>query len=356
MTGYPLQVKSVDLSAARVEINSSLERFVTKESQLLNGIGAELEIAASAMSRYILGSGKRLRPLFAYIGFLGTGKQINQNIVNAVSSLELIHVCALMHDDLMDSSDTRRGAPSLHREFENYHRSNGLSGRADRFGAAAAILLGDLALVWSAKMFHQSGIKNEELLNALEIYDDLRVELMAGQYLDINEQTLSTSSIERSMKIARYKSGKYTIERPLHFGAALGGRRDLLETYSNYGLPLGEAFQLRDDLLGVFGESEITGKPTGDDLLEGKRTVLIAKTFELANASQAMALSMVLGKRNAPAESIEKAKSIIIETGAQKFVEQMISELSEQAHSAIAGLPNESALNELIEISAKRSS
>ena len=349
-------MKSVDLSAARVEINSSLERFVIRESQLLNGIGNELEIATSAMSRYILGSGKRLRPLFAYVGYLGTQNQLNQSLITAFSSLELIHVCALMHDDLMDSSDTRRGVPSLHREFENYHRSNGLTGRADQFGAATAILLGDLALVWSAKMFHQSGIKNEELINSLEIYDELRVELMAGQFLDINEQTLSTSSIERSMKIARYKSGKYTIERPLHFGAALGGRKDLFEAYSNYGLPLGEAFQLRDDLLGVFGESEITGKPTGDDLLEGKRTALIAKTFELANASQAMALSMVLGKRDATLESIERAKSIIIETGAQKFVEQMITDLSEQAHSAISGLPNESALSELISIAAKRSS
>ena len=205
-------------------------------------------------------------------------------------------------------------------------------------------------------MFHESGITKEELLAALKVYDDLRVELMAGQYLDVFEQTKHSSSIERSMKIARFKSGKYTIERPLHFGAALSGTTQLFTSYSNYGLPLGEAFQLRDDVLGVFGESAQTGKPSGDDLLEGKRTALIAKTFELSKPNQAMVISSVLGNKGAAPAEIEKAKEIIQETGALDFIEKLISNLTETAIAATTGLANQEILIELAQLASKRSS
>ena len=349
-------MKSELLTQARTDIDGALQRFIAQESKSLLEIGDELSAVSNAMERYVLAGGKRLRPLFAYVGYLGSGKEINQNHIAALTSLELIHVCALMHDDLMDGSDTRRGAPSLHREFEALHRKNSLNGRPDQFGAAAAILLGDLALVWSAKMFHESGITKEELLAALKVYDDLRVELMAGQYLDVFEQTKHSSSIERSMKIARFKSGKYTIERPLHFGAALSGTTQLFTSYSNYGLPLGEAFQLRDDVLGVFGESAQTGKPSGDDLLEGKRTALIAKTFELSKPNQAMVISSVLGNKGAAPAEIEKAKEIIQETGALDFIEKLISNLTETAIAATTGLANQEILIELAQLASKRSS
>ena len=355
MTGYPSVVKSELLSQARNAINASLQSFLARETKNLNSIGNELAWVSQSMERYVLSSGKRLRPLFAYVGYLGTANKIDEKLTTACASLELIHVCALMHDDLMDASDTRRGLPSLHREFENLHRLNSMNGRADQFGASAAILLGDLALVWSAKMFHESGLEINQIFSALPIYDELRVELMAGQYLDVYEQTMHTSSLERSLKIARYKSGKYTIERPLHFGAALSGSTNLFDQYSKYGLPLGEAFQLRDDVLGVFGESELTGKPTGDDILEGKRTALIAKTYELATPSQAMTISSVLGNKKATQNEIEKTKEIIQATGALDYIENLITDLTNRAISAVQGLPNEKVLVELAEISSKRS-
>ena len=327
---------TADLKEIRNSINQELLNFVAGENKYLNEIGSELTAVANAMERFLLDSGKRLRPLFAYIGFLGTGSKPSPEILRACAALELVHVCALMHDDVMDASDTRRGAPSIHKAFEAQHKAEKLSGSAEQFGISAAILLGDLALVWSAKMLHQSGINGETLVRALAMYDEMRVELMAGQYLDIYEQALASESVERSLKVARYKSGKYTIERPLHFGAALGGAAEsLMKTFSDYGLPLGEAFQLRDDVLGIFGNPDETGKPAGDDLREGKRTVLLAKTMALADAKSKAELNRALGNQDLTEADVLHVRNIIIDSGALAEVEDLISSLTSSAHSAL---------------------
>ena len=221
--------------------------------------------------------------------------------------------------------------------FEAMHKEKNLVGSAENFGTSTAILLGDLALVWSAKMLHQSGLENSTLIRALPMYDEMRVELMAGQYLDVYEQALGSSSVERSLKVARYKSGKYTIERPLHFGAALGSTDSatLMKSYSSYGLPLGEAFQLRDDVLGIFGNPAETGKPAGDDLREGKRTVLLAKTMEFATSSEQTVINNALGNPNLSALEIEEVREIIKSSGARKWVEELIESLTSSARQAI---------------------
>jgi geranylgeranyl diphosphate synthase type I len=349
-------VKSeVNLSQLRDEVNGALASFIKTEVANISHIGEELAPISDALSHFVLDSGKRLRPIFALAGYIGCGLEPTPEIIRACASLELIHVCALIHDDLMDGSDTRRGAPSIHRLFESIHRKEGRAGSAENFGASAAILLGDLALVWSAKMLHESGVDAKNLISALPLYDELRVELMAGQFLDVAEQTMHTSSLSRSMKIASYKSGKYTIERPLHFGAALAGQPNKFEIYSEYGIPLGQAFQLRDDLLGVFGSSELTGKPSGDDLREGKRTALIAKTYELINASQAMTISSAFGKANASPEAIATITGIIESSGARAEIEALIGELTNQSIVAANRIENNKIFLELIDIATKRS-
>ena len=327
---------TADLKEIRNLVNQELLNFVAAENKYLNEIGSELAPVASAMERFLLDSGKRLRPLFAYLGFLGTGSKPTVEILRACAALELVHVCALMHDDVMDASDTRRGAPSIHRAFEAMHKDAKLSGSSAQFGISTAILLGDLALVWSAKMLHQSGIDGTTLIRSLPMYDEMRVELMAGQYLDVYEQALASQSVTRSLKVARYKSGKYTIERPLHFGAALGGgKQNLFSTYSDYGLPLGEAFQLRDDILGIFGDPEETGKPAGDDLREGKRTVLLAKVMELASAEESAEINSALGNANLDLAHVNRIREIFVQTGALAQVEELISTLTSTAQSAL---------------------
>jgi geranylgeranyl diphosphate synthase type I len=334
-------------------INGSLAQFFDKESEYLRDIGEELHPVADALGHFLLDSGKRLRPLFATIGFLGAGGELTPEVIRATSSLELVHVCALIHDDVMDASDTRRGAPSIHKQFEKLHLDQKLHGGAEQFGVATAILLGDLALIWAAKALHESALPPANILRCLPFYDEMRVELMAGQYLDVYEQALASESVERSLKVARFKSGKYSIERPLHFGASLSNSfsTEVIDIYSEYGLPLGEAFQLRDDVIGVFGDPEKTGKPAGDDLREGKRTVLVATTLSRASSSQRATFTQLFGRKDLDTPQIELLREIIVETGALAEVESIIEEMTFKAHKALTtGGINPSAVTLLDEM------
>ncbi len=330
-------LSSPTLPALRASINGALSTFIAGHNEYLTEIGPELLPVATALKSFLLDSGKRFRPLFATVGYLGCGTELSPDIFTALSSVELIHVCALIHDDVMDVSDTRRGAPSIHKHFENLHSTKNFSGSAPQFGIASAILLGDLALVWAGKMLHESKIPAMRIIASLPIFDEMQVELMAGQYLDIHEQALASESVERSLRVARYKSGKYSIERPLHFGAALASSEPekYYPIYSAYGLPLGEAFQLRDDILGVFGESAETGKPAGDDLREGKRTVLMAITHERSTPLQREVIKELFGTSTLTTTEVSTLQEIIIETGARAYVEELITTLTQTAIAVI---------------------
>ncbi len=328
------------IEEVRSEIRSELADYLAQQRSYLTSIASELLPVCEAMDEFLLDGGKRLRPLFAYAGLLASGATPNRAIIRAISSLELLQACALIHDDLMDKSDTRRGKPAIHRHFENLHQSTSMNGHATQFGEAAAVLLGDLALVWSDQMLNTSGISIESLMATHKIHDEMRIELMAGQYLDVREAGENSYSAVRSLRIARYKSGKYTIERPLHIGAVIGQpaeseNKSLLSALSRYGLPLGEAFQLRDDLLGIFGDTAVTGKPAGDDLREGKRTVLIAMTLSALDEAEKTELLNYLGKPNISPEKIEELRALIIRSGAVQEVENLIEKLTQQSLAAI---------------------
>jgi geranylgeranyl diphosphate synthase type I len=333
------EVKST-IEQVRSEIRSELADYLRGQRNYLTSIASELVPVCDALDEFLLDGGKRLRPLFAYAGLIASGATPTREIVRAISSLELLQACALIHDDLMDRSDTRRGKPAIHRHFEILHQSSAMNGLATQFGEAAAVLLGDLALVWSDQMLNTSGISTQSLLAAHIIHDEMRVELMAGQYLDVREAGEKTYSAERSLRIARYKSGKYTIERPLHIGAVIGkpekaDHAPLLDALSRYGLPLGEAFQLRDDMLGIFGDPDVTGKPAGDDLREGKRTVLIAMTLEALDETGRAELLAHLGQPDISLVKIEELRALITSSGAVEKVENLIEKLTNDSLAAI---------------------
>ena len=333
------EVKST-IDEVRTQIRSSLVSYLAEQRTYLTAIASDLTPVCDALEEFLLDGGKRLRPLFAYAGLIASGARPTPEIIRAISSLELLQACALIHDDLMDGSDTRRGKPAIHRHFENLHQSHAMNGIAEQFGESAAVLLGDLALVWADQMLNTSGIPTPSLLAAQRIHDEMRVELMAGQYLDVRESGENSYNVERSLRIARYKSGKYTIERPLHIGAVIG-RPDftesapLLDALSRYGLPLGEAFQLRDDLLGIFGNPEVTGKPAGDDLREGKRTVLIAMTLEALDDAGKTELLAHLGSADISSEKIEELRALITNSGSVDKVEALIENLTTQSLEAV---------------------
>lgn len=343
----------------RASVQATLDAFLAEQADILAGISPDLAPFTGWLGELVRG-GKRLRPSFCIWGYLAAGGTDLVAGLRAAASLELLQACALIHDDVMDDSDTRRGLPAAHRRFATLHRGSSWLGDADRFGDGAAILLGDLCLSWSDELLYRSGFAAEPLARAKAVYDVMRTELMAGQFLDLLEQARGGGSVERTLLVVRYKSAKYTIERPLHLGAALAGAdEDLLAVLSGYGLPLGEAFQLRDDVLGVFGDPAQTGKPAGDDLREGKRTLLVATAMARADASQARLLRERLGDPHLTTSGVDELRGVIVATGALDEVEGVIAARTEQALEVLAGAPiapqARTALGELAEAATSRS-
>lgn len=357
--------RSVDTTVndrLRAVIDQAVAEFAERQRTRFAQISPELRPLIDALESFV-GGGKRLRPLFAYWGLRAAGIQpemtANSPYIRAVAALEWLHACALIHDDVMDASDTRRGAPAMHRLFAHQHRATGWRGDADSYGVASAILLGDLCLVWSDEMLHSAGVPAQTLTLAQPYVDRMRTELMAGQYLDIVSNAVNSESTDRATTVLRYKSAKYTVEYPLLIGAALGGAvahtereepvidkastmedggasRRLFAALSGYGLPLGEAFQLRDDVLGVFGDPSVTGKPAGDDLREGKRTLLITACLDSAKPSDADLLRRSLGDPTLTPEVIDHLRALITDTGALDQVEQRIAALTDEATTTLA--------------------
>jgi geranylgeranyl diphosphate synthase, type I len=330
----------VDLADLRIRVEKALAGFLGQQRTLLAGIDPALSEVADAIDNFVLGGGKRLRPAFAFWGHRGAGGEDSAEIIAAVSALEFVQASALIHDDVMDASDTRRGEPAVHRRFAATHAEQGWHRDPDAFGAGSAILLGDLCLAWSDEMLLTSGLGTAALMRAREVFDVMRTELIAGQYLDLHAQATGDTSVQRAATVARYKSAKYTVERPLLLGAAIAAApAGLMDAYSSYGLPLGEAFQLRDDVLGVFGDPVRTGKPAGDDLREGKRTYLVATALDTADQQTAAELRAALGNRALADTEIPRLRELIVATGALRRTEERIAELTTTALAALDQFP-----------------
>jgi geranylgeranyl diphosphate synthase type I len=327
-----------DESGVRERLQEALTGFVQEQSVRLTALGADGQRLTDAAHEAAVG-GKRLRAMFCYWGFHSVRPPRDdveeRALLRACGALELLHASALVHDDYMDASDTRRGRPAVHRAFGDAHREAGWRGDPEQYGAAAAILLGDLLLVWSDELLRTCGLPADVVAEALRWFDTTRSEVIAGQFLDVSVQARGDADVEQAMRVLRYKSAKYSVERPLHVGAALaGGGPDTFAALSAYGLPLGEAFQLRDDLLGVFGDPSRTGKPAGDDLVEGKRTVIVALALGGLPDDEAKLLDSALGGPLTEDE-VERLRELIERSGAQAEVERRIEELTGACLAAV---------------------
>lgn len=323
------------LSAIADRIDARVRTLMTSELARWTRVDSQLAEPVDALSALVLAGGKRLRPAFAHWAFVGVGGDPDDTrIIDAGAGLELLHTFALIHDDIMDGSRTRRGAEAIHVQFIRSHRNFKGRGEDRRFGEGAAILVGDLAFVYADILMSTA---NQE---ALAVFNELRVEVNIGQYLDLVGSVRGEPTLVAAQRICQYKSGKYTIERPLHLGAALAGRLDDVEAeLSAYGMPLGEAFQLRDDIMGAVGDDAITGKPVGDDLREGKPTALVARAREVATVGQRQLLSRI-GDPQLTDDEIADLQHILRATGTVQWVEERIATLRDESIEAIgnAGL------------------
>ncbi|MGH8862733.1 MAG: polyprenyl synthetase family protein, partial [Jatrophihabitantaceae bacterium] len=295
-------------------VDATLVAFLDERAaSLTEQVGPELRPVADAARRIVLDGGKRLRPRFAYWGWRAVRDDESETLVRAAACLELLHSCALVHDDLMDASETRRGHPAAHRGFAALHRERRWTGDDRVFGNAAAILLGDLLQAWADALLVRSGIDGP----ARRVYDEMRQLVMAGQYLDVQVQARGEFSPADALRVIEFKTSKYTVQGPLHLGAAVAGATpEIFEALTGYALAVGEAFQLRDDVLGVWGDPVETGKPAGDDLREGKRTLLVALAMARATPGQAQLLRSHLGARDLDAKQVHTLRAVLVDTGA----------------------------------------
>ncbi|MHA7281167.1 polyprenyl synthetase family protein [Arthrobacter sp. MDT2-2] len=327
----------------RSSLTQTIEDFLAEQREVLAGISDESLPLISSIATLTKG-GKRMRALLCYWGWRAAGGSPSASApVVAGTALEFFQAAALIHDDIIDRSDTRRGRPSVHRQFTARHSDAGWHLDPERFGVSAAILAGDLCLAFSEELFTAS-CPDATAGAARTIFNRMRTEVMAGQYLDLLEEAVGPDQApavaeERALNILRFKSAKYSMERPLMLGGALAGADDaVLRSYSAFALPLGEAFQLRDDVLGVFGDPEVTGKPAGDDLREGKRTFLIARALGSSGSKARAGINAMLGDTSLDDAGVGMLRGLIVESGALAHTERLIAVKSEEAFSALAGL------------------
>jgi len=365
----PTPADLLDRNSLRERVEIELAAFLDRKVADLGTIDPDLTPVGEAICDLVLEGGKRLRPAFVYWGWRGALDAVSHDdatdraanpardddtVVRAAASLELVQAGALIHDDVMDRASTRRGQPALHVRFADMHIENRWAGTATGFGQGVAIIAGDIALTWAQEMIRTAGLDDAAITRVAPAYDAMRLEVMAGQYLDLRGQVDSrrpdAEALAAAWRTARYKSACYTVQRPLHIGALIGGTHapegPLLKTYSEYGFALGEAFQLRDDVLGVFGDPEQTGKPAGDDLREGKQTLLVVLARKRASANARDLFQRLIGRPDLSGMDIDQLRMVIEGSGALAEVEVLIAQrldaaLTALAEGAVGGEPRE---------------
>jgi geranylgeranyl diphosphate synthase type I len=350
-----VSTRLVDLVQLRID------EFLAERAPAIAEIAPELSTFVDFASDLLEG-GKRFRALFCYWGWSAVGAGLHDfdplegaetphdldAVVRAAAALEIFHAAALVHDDIMDNSDTRRGRPSAHKRFEALHTETEWAGSAADFGRSGGLLLGDLLLGWSDELLDE-GLRlladPTTGLAARTEFNRMRTEVTVGQYLDILEERSWSAhpddqQLGRAHRVIVYKSAKYSVEAPLVIGASLGGGSSAqLAALRGFGLPLGIAYQLRDDMLGVFGDPQVTGKPAGDDLREGKRTMLIALARAGLPANAVRTLDELLGDPELDAGQITMLQSTIDASGAREKVERLITHNVELARAALESAP-----------------
>ncbi|MGV0791035.1 bifunctional (2E,6E)-farnesyl/geranyl diphosphate synthase [Mycolicibacterium sp. XJ1819] len=360
---YAAAPSAVELASA---VTDQLRAYLAERRRDCAYMGADYGEFTAALEEFVVRGGKRLRPAFAYWGWRAVvdrpGDVVDPDALRLFSALELLHACALIHDDVIDASATRRGMPTVHRLFADRHRAHDWHGSSEQFGMSAAILLGDLALVWADDIVATAELPDAARHRVQHIWAAIRTEVLGGQYLDIAAEASRAESVASAMTVNIYKTASYTISRPLQLGAAAAADRpEVQAAFHELGTNLGVAFQLRDDVLGVFGDPLVTGKPSGDDLRSGKRTVLLAEAVELADERDPAAaerLRTSIGTELTDAQAKQLCE-VIESVGALAAVEHRIDVLTRKALDIIDTAPIDeqakTGLTELARLAANRS-
>ena len=351
---------AIELAGA---VTDQLRDYLEERRSHCAYIGTDYADLTAALQEFVLRGGKRLRPAFAYWGWRAVAdRDADPSVLRLFAALELLHACALVHDDVIDDSATRRGLPTVHRLFAAKHRDSRWIGSSEQFGLSAAILLGDLALVWADDIVATADLPSDAQRRVQRVWADIRTEVLGGQYLDIVAESSGATTVASAMTVNTYKTASYTVTRPLQLGAAAAADRpDVQSIFHEVGNDVGVAFQLRDDVLGVFGDPAVTGKPSGDDLRSGKRTVLLAEAVELADSSNPEAAQLLrssVGTELSDAQ-VRELCGVIESVGALAAVEQHIDMLTTRSLETLDAAPIDAqakaGLSKLARLAANRS-
>ncbi|MFI2433579.1 polyprenyl synthetase family protein [Streptomyces sp. NPDC018693] len=323
-----------DPAAFKSRVDAVLRGFVAREADRFAEVDPALGPVAEQVEAAVA-DGKRLRAAFCYWGWRAAGQPDSDALVRAAAAMELVHAAAVVHDDLIDDSPLRHGRPTAHVALRAVLRGRP---RAVTAARSLAMLVGDLLMSLAGQLFAGCGLPAVYLARARPLWSVLARELIAGECLEIL-RTGAAPDTAASLKVVRYKTAKYTVEHPLLIGGALAGAGERLrEGYSAYGLPLGEAFQLRDDLLGLFGDAADTGKANADDLRGHRPTALLAETWRTAGPDERQQLRALLGRRDLDGEALGAVRELMRALKAPDRVEAMIAARVEEALGVLGGL------------------
>jgi geranylgeranyl diphosphate synthase type I len=340
------------LSWFKKELDPFLEAYFAEKIKQAAEIHPEAVVLVEEIRRMVQAGGKRIRPAFAYAAYVASGGHSHEAVLYASSALELWHTFAIIHDDIIDESSLRRGQSTAHTAFDKFHQNRHFPGDSQRFGISAAILAGDLAFSFADELLDSAPFPAERIRRAKIYYNAMKQQTIYGEHLDVISQFKKQISEADVLKILEYKTAKYTIERPMHIGACLAGAdEEKLQIFSNYAVPLGQAFQIQDDILGTFGKEENIGKPTDSDIKEGKMTLLIVKAYEAVKPAERKVLDGALGNKKASTRQINQVRKVIENCGSLAYSQKLSNELIERAKEVISEAKlNQEGKNYLLQI------
>jgi geranylgeranyl diphosphate synthase type I len=344
------------LDGFREKLDRELQAWLCRKREAAGGFRESVELI-DGVGQLVLQGGKRLRPALVYYTYRACGGPADAAVLPLALATELLHTYLLIHDDIMDHAEVRRGQPAAHVRFRQAHQARGFHGDAQDFGRSVAILLGDLAHTWAVELFTgvflQGGLAGGQARELTRCFSTMSEEVIGGQYLELMvaqrrgaqgpPQDTGAGREAELLRVLRLKSGRYTAERPIQLGALLAGApARVLDGLRRYGTAVGEAFQLQDDLLGMFGDAGTVGKPVGEDLREGKFTFLIHHALSAASPEQRRELEAALGNPDLTAAEVARAQRILEETGARAKVTEMVAERLRAARAALDGIADSS--------------
>lgn len=333
-------------SAYKEKINQELGKFLNIKTRQVKKIAKDCEKLTEAVKEFTLrGRSKRIRALLVILGYQGFGGRNNREIIKAASFIELIHSYLLIHDDIIDRDDLRRGKPTMHKYFEHSVKSKLSKDKSKLFGISMAILAGDLCCSLGYEILMKAKFSDKAKARAIEELDNLIFNVIQGEALDIFAQMSKQTSNKEIYNIYKYKTARYSFGQPLRIGGILAGAGESdLKKISKFAIPLGIAFQIQDDLLGLFGEEKIIGKPAGSDLREGKKTLVLSLVIERCNSEDKKIIHGILGNKNINLKDINKVRNIAQKTNALQTCHWLVRYYINKGKKALNNINNFDAI------------